>query len=120
MNNEEAVEYLKNLIKNPTISQDPFYTTKIAIDTVLNYIEKLENRLKEKENIIKKTSLEAQKYFDMLMEVEYGRDTIPKQKIRDKIEELKDKEQELSDEQGYWGGQDLLAQIEILEELLGE
>ena len=99
MNNEEAIEYLKNLIKNPTISQDPFYTTKIAIDTVLNYIEKLEKRLKEKENIVKKSSLEAQKYFDMLMEVEYGRDTIPKQKIRDKIEELKKQTSTINDKQ---------------------
>jgi hypothetical protein len=41
-------------------------------------------------------------------------------KIRDKIKELKDREEELSDEQGYWGGQALLDRIEFLEELLGE
>lgn len=41
-------------------------------------------------------------------------------KIRDKIKELKDREEELSDEQGYWGGQALLDKIEFLEELLGE
>lgn len=62
-------------------------------------IEELENRLKEKENIVKKSSLEAQKYFDMLMEVEYGRDTIPKQKIRDKIEELKKQTSTINDKQ---------------------
>ena len=52
MNNEEAIKYLKNLIKNPTISQDPFHTTKIAIDTVLNYIEEL-----EKENAVKESHI---------------------------------------------------------------
>ena len=134
MDKEEAVDILKNCIADYVIGdfcvgkfcpmekqcKDKECVFEQAIDIVSNYIEELEKRLKEKENIVKKSSLEAQKYFDMLMEVEYGRDTIPKQKIRDKIEELKDKEQELSDEQGYWGGQDLLAQIEILEELLGE
>ena len=115
MNNEEAIKYLKNLIKNPTISQDPFYTTKIAIDTVLNYIEKLENRLKEKENIVKKTNLEAQKYFDMLMEVEYGRDTIPKQKLRDKIEEL-----EKNELMGKVYFEQIKFTIDILKELLKE
>ena len=45
---------------------------------------------------------------------------IPVSLVEEKIEELKDNEEELSDEQGYWGGSDLLAQIEILEELIGE
>ena len=48
------------------------------------------------------------------------KETIPKQVIKDKLEELRDKEQELTDEQGYWGNTSLLEQIELLEELLGE
>ena len=112
MNKEEAIEYLKKYKYDNEVRQ--------AIDTVLDYIadlekenavkeshikivsaynEKLENMLKEKENIVKKSSLEAQKYFDMLMEVEYGRDTIPKQKIRDKIEELKKQTSTINDKQ---------------------
>ena len=104
MNKEEAIEYIKNYKYDNEVRQ--------AIDTVLAYIadlekenavkeshikivsaynKELEKRLKEKENIVKKSSLEAQKYFDMLMEVEYGRDTIPKQKIRDKIEEIQNR-----------------------------
>lgn len=119
MNKEEAIEYLKNLIKNPTISQDPFYPTKIAIDIVSNYIEELEKRLKEKENIVKKSSLEAQKYFDMLMEVEYGRDTIPKQKIRDKIEELENRNyNDYTREQD--GNEVKYSILKEFEELLGE
>lgn len=45
---------------------------------------------------------------------------IPVQKIKDKIEELKKKVEELTDEQGYWGGSDLLEQIKVLQELVGE
>ena len=45
---------------------------------------------------------------------------IKKQKVKDKIEELKRTEKLLSDEQGYWGGSDLLAKIEVLQDLLRE
>ena len=43
---------------------------------------------------------------------------IPKQKVKDKIEELKKKVEELTDDKGYWGGSDLLEQIKVLQELL--
>ena len=43
---------------------------------------------------------------------------IPKQKVKDKIEELKKKVEGLTDEKGYWGGSDLLEQIKVLEEIL--
>lgn len=45
---------------------------------------------------------------------------IKKQKVKDKIEELKKKVEELTDEKGYWGGSDLLAKIDVLEEILRE
>lgn len=45
---------------------------------------------------------------------------IPKQKIKDKIEELENDVQELSDEQGYWGSNDLLIKLSTLQELLEE
>lgn len=41
-----------------------------------------------------------------------------KDKIREKIEELEDKIQENTDEQGYWGSSDYETQIDILQELL--
>ena len=81
MDKEEAIEYLKNLIKNPTISQDPFYTTKIAIDTVLNYIEELEKKNKGMLEVFELGKASSRE------RIEY--DYIPKQKIRDKIEHLK-------------------------------
>ena len=126
MNKEEAIDILKNCIADYVIGdfcvgkfcpmekecKDKECVFEQAINIVSNYIEELEKRLKEKENIVKKSRLEAQKYFDMLMEVEYGRDTIPKQKIRDKIEELK----EIADEDN----KEEFIKIDVLKELLGE
>ena len=43
---------------------------------------------------------------------------IPKQIVKDKIEELKKKVEELTDEKGYWGGSYLLEQIKVLQDLL--
>ena len=43
---------------------------------------------------------------------------IPVSLVKDKIEELKKKVEELTDEKGYWGGSDLLEQIKVLQELL--
>ena len=45
---------------------------------------------------------------------------IKKQKVKDKIEELKKKVEELTNDKGYWGGSDLLEQIKVLQELLRE
>ena len=77
---------------------------KKKAETVLSYIEELEKEnkyLRDENNI-------------------YKNETVSKNKIRDKIELLKDIEQEFTDEQGYWGGQALLDKIEFLEDLLGE
>lgn len=43
---------------------------------------------------------------------------IPVSLVKDKIEELKKKVEELTDDKGYWGGSDLLEQIKVLQELL--
>lgn len=45
-------------------------------------------------------------------------ETIPVSLVKDKIEELKKKVEELTDDKGYWGGSDLLEQIKVLQELL--
>lgn len=45
-------------------------------------------------------------------------ETIPVSLVKDKIEELKKKVEELTDEKGYWGGSDLLEQIKVLQVLL--
>ena len=46
--------------------------------------------------------------------------SVSKKEIKKKLEKLKDIEQEMTDEQGYWGGSALQDEIEELEELLGE
>lgn len=51
---------------------------------------------------------------------EVPQNCIPTSLVEDKIKELKSYEEELTDEQGYWGGSDLLAKIEVLQELLGK
>lgn len=49
---------------------------------------------------------------------EYVNNSISIKKVKDKIEELKKKVEELTDDKGYWGGSDLLEQIKVLQELL--
>lgn len=51
---------------------------------------------------------------------EYVNNSIPIKKVKDKIEELKKKVEELTDDKGYWGGSDLLEQIKVLQKLLEE
>ena len=69
----------------------------------------------EARDILIKQNIEYSKTLENLQ-----KNTIHKDKIREKLQELRDKEQELSDEQGYWGSADILAQIDILEKLLEE
>lgn len=80
---------------------------KSAIQTLqINSIED------EKYIVISKSSFLDGSYKHLLD------DYIPVQKIKDKIEELKKKVEELTDEKGYWGGSDLLEQIKVLQQLL--
>ena len=51
---------------------------------------------------------------------DFMKEFIPTSLVKEKIEELKGTEELLSDEQGYWSGSDLLAKIEVLQELLRE
>lgn len=71
---------------------------------VLKENEYLQYKLREK------ISVEAHKQVEQ--------NYIAKNIIKDKIEELKKKVEELTDEKGYWGGSDLLEQIKVLQVLL--
>ena len=69
-----------------------------------DYFEKYRYNLQQNERLTKEFS-----------------NVIPVQKIKDKIEYLKDYIEENSDEQGYWGNINpdvIYGQIEILEEIL--
>ena len=86
-----------------------------AIEHLLSDYKKLQKENEELEEI--NNELEAEKNEAIRR---YNFETIPIQKVKDKIEELKKKVEELTDEKGYWGGSDLLEQIKVLQVLLGK
>lgn len=89
-----------------------------ATETVLNLIDKQQKEIEKN----KKIFIQYEKRVNEL-EREIAINSISKDKIREKIENLENYIQENSDEQGYWGSkhqEDIYAKIEILEELLGE
>ena len=89
----------------------PFFADMVT--NALNYIEELEKENKElKED---NEQLDAIKNEAVRR---YNFETVPKSKVIEKIEELKKKVEELTDDKGYWGGSDLLEQIKVLQELL--
>lgn len=89
----------------------PFFADMVT--NALNYIEELEKENKElKED---NEQLDAIKNEAVRR---YNFESIPVSKVKEKIEELKKKVEELTDEKGYWGGSDLLEQIKVLKELL--
>ena len=97
---EIDIENLIRLLYSGTLTQ---YGKRKLID----YLRKLEEQVEyDKIHIITPQTIEL--------------NYIPKKTIKDKIEELKDKEQEFTDDQGYWGDSSIQHKIEILEELLGD
>lgn len=113
---EENIEILENFINvcnedlctEISVKCDGF--TRNAIEYILSDYKRV---LKENEEL-KADNYELNNRITDLLE------NIPVQKVKDKIEELKKKVEELTDEQGYWGGSDLLEQIKVLQELLEE
>lgn len=101
---QESLAFEKFLIvkerKPDLFNQGRFYISQIIYD-ILNDVQNPEGIHKENKCI---------QYIDY----------IPVQIVKDKIEELKKKVEELTNEQGYWGGSDLLAKIEVLQDILGE
>ena len=99
---QESLAFEKILIvkerKPELLNQGRFYISQIIYD-ILNDVQNPEGIHKENKCI---------QYIDY----------IPIQKVKDKIEELKKKVEELTDDKGYWGGSDLLEQIKVLQELL--
>lgn len=82
-------------------------------ESMIEDLRELEAELREKEEYRKANIID--------LFIKYSTHCkIDKSKVEEKIEELKGTEELLSDEQGYWGGSDLLAKIEVLQELLRE
>ena len=87
------------------IEEMPFYQIK----TLLNLVEKQQKEIE----VFKRYTVDCR-------ELEIETNNAWEDKIKERLKKLKEKEQELSDEQGYWGGSELQARIEELEELLEE
>lgn len=89
---------------------------------VLKENEELKRKNKTLEELLQGNLYELYKYYKELAGTYQG-NCISKEKIKNKIEYLKDYIEENSDEQGYWGNinSDIIyGKIEILEESLEE
>lgn len=99
----------------------------IVKDSLRYILSDYKRALKENEVLLKENK-ELQKEIDQMKSLDIYKlvedwetgQFIPVQKVKDKIEELKKKVEELTDDKGYWGGSDLLEQIKVLQELLEE
>ena len=80
----------------------------------------IERILKDYKRVLKENESLQKTYDDCYCKYKHYKqfESISVQKVKDKIEELKKKVEELTDEKGYWGGSDLLEQIKVLQELL--
>lgn len=119
-NSIEEITFVENKIKNTRrvfeeVGCHAFFDEDLckAIEHILSDYKRV---LKENEEV--KENCKKCIIRDELDE--YVNNSIPIQKVKDKIEELKKKVEELTDEKGYWGGSDLLEQIKVLQELLEE
>lgn len=94
------------------------YLLDIAINS---YIENDILRLDVSDTTKNRLKRDLRKKFrdeDFIYDIKNNIGLIPKSKVKEKIEELKKKVEELTDEKGYWGGSDLLEQIKVLQVLL--
>lgn len=116
MNEEEkqAIAYLKFYIERDVMYEDTHY---MQIRILLNLIEKQQKEIERLEKKLKryqKYLRDAEKKCDKLLEFEYTereRDYISKDKIKEKIEELKNRK--IGASTGIFA-----VQVDILEELL--
>lgn len=109
---EQIIEILEQHLKNSETMFENFGTLAIEYADIKR-IENLLTGYKELEEENKQ--LEAIKDEAIRR---YNFESIPTSLVKEKIEELKKKVEELTDEKGYWGGSDLLEQIKVLQELL--
>lgn len=115
----------KSLCDKDTIIQYHYWVGTDFLNAVERIVADYKIVLKENEVLLKENK-ELQKEIDQMKSLDIYKlvedwetgQFIPVQKVKDKIEELKKKVEELTDEQGYWGGSDLLEQIKVLEEIL--
>ena len=126
---EEEIEILEEMIENANIENmdmnNCFGGEHIeALEHILSDYKRVlkENEeLKEDRDKFKKALGRRITYCNELEKDLFENSSnyvIKKEKVKDKIEELKKKVEELTDDKGYWGGSDLLEQIKVLQDLL--
>ena len=121
---EEDIKIVENYLAHSAINEtDSDFFKNGGWETVdLEIPESMQHILSDYKRVLKENNrLEEQVEYDkthiytpQTIELNF----ISKSKVKDKIEELKKKVEELTDDKGYWGGSDLLEQIKVLQELL--
>lgn len=111
---QEAVKVLLSDYKRVLKENEELLELKVSA-SAHNRILELEKENKELQKEI--DQMKSLDIYKLVEDWETGQ-FIPVQKVKDKIEELKKKVEELTDDKGYWGGSDLLEQIKVLQELL--
>lgn len=96
MNKDEAIDILKKGVAIGNFVTIDWVETEIATKTVLNYIEKLENKLDKQKQLTKLAETITDESIKEAL-IEFEKDYIPKQKLRDKIEELEEEDLEIYD-----------------------
>ena len=119
---EENKKYKK--LANKNLENEIILREKNAPEDIYllqNRIEELEKVNSSIKYLNEGLRLDKNILTDMVNDLqEQRRNSIPISVIQNKLEKLKEKEQELSDDEGFWGSSELLYQINILEELLEE
>jgi hypothetical protein len=117
---KEDIKILENFIN--WLKIDFEYDSGEEIKAIEHILSDYKRVLKENEElkkfIIEGITIESNSPYKNYQLDFLRKNFIPIQKVKDKIEELKKKVEELTDDKGYWGGSDLLEQIKVLQELL--
>lgn len=111
---DQAIEHILSDYKRVLKENEELLELKVSA-SAHNRILELEKKNKELQKEI--DQMKSLDIYKLVEDWETGQ-FIPVQKVKDKIEELKKKVEELTDDKGYWGGSDLLEQIKVLQELL--
>lgn len=111
---DQAIEHILSDYKRVLKENEELLELKVSA-SAHNRILELEKENKELQKEI--DQMKSLDIYKLVEDWETGQ-FIPVQKVKDKIEELKKKVEELTDDKGYWGGSDLLEQIKVLQELL--
>lgn len=111
---DQAIEHILSDYKRVLKENEELLELKVSA-SAHNRILELEKENKELQKEI--DQMKSLDIYKLVEDWETGQ-FIPVQKVKDKIEELKKKVEELTDDKGYWGGSDLLEQIKVLQVLL--